>query len=198
MLSHADARIALTAAFKRLQPRFYPLTSSLQWAQAIGLAESGYGQGKAVNNWGNVQCSHGAPAINGECVILTDHHADGSAFEWPYRVYSTPEDGAYGMIDLINRKFHAALQAADEGRTADASALLYGYYTGVGPKDREIAKHAKGIYWRATQIAQALGEKVYLTDPSKTPAVDSRDPSMGPILAMGLGLFALVLMNVRK
>lgn len=208
MISHSDARLAVSEAFKRLDPPCHPFLAAMQWAQSVGIIESGYGNGKATNNWGSVQCNHAPPAVDGECIILTDHKVDGSAFEWPYRVYQSPEDGAFGMLSLIWRKWPKALELADQGDTLGASEALYGYYTGVKPKSGEGSNlsgkalqkylalvHARGVFKAAKSVAAALDEKLQLKDPDSKLSRTGGGTSIW--LMAGIGA-ALVLLGSRK
>lgn len=190
-MNHIEARQALEGAIKRIEPKLYPSQALLQYLQGMAYIESHYGKGAATNNWGNVQCSHSPPARDGECVILTDHKVTGEKFKWPYRVYASPEDGAFGMVSLIARKWPKAVQQADIGRTLDASAALYGYYTGQKhTKEWRIMNHAKGTYAAAKEIASALSEKLLLDDPATGVSSTTAGSVMGIVAVLGLVVLA--------
>lgn len=211
MMTHAEARAVLNEAVKGHDPSYYPLTSDLQWLGAIGVLESGYGSGTATNNWGSIQCNHAPPSKDGECVELTDHKKDGTAFRWPYRVFQTPEAGARAMIDLILRKWPQAIQRASEGKTLEASRALFGYYTGVLPKhlrslpepaarDYLTRAHAAAVSERAAKIATALGEKLYLDrvdPPGKIKAANRATPWIAFVL-VAAPLVGLTVLKGRR
>jgi hypothetical protein len=145
----------------------------VQYLQSVGALESGYGRGTATNNWGSVQCSHAPPCVDGECVVLEDSKPDGTKYQWCYRVYPTPYDGAKAMIALVVKKWPATIEQARKGNTLEASSALHGYYEGKGTPEQAKKKHAADVLYNAKNIAASLGEKLELRALTGTAAKDT-------------------------
>lgn len=201
-MTHAEARAVLKDVWSSVTGR-EPSLPELQYAQAVGMLESHYGDGwvhaksplgagAGSNNWGAVQCKHGPPSVPGECFETTDHHPDGRPYQWCYRIYATPQDGAAGMLKLLTVARPTTWKAMQAGDTYGASYALYGYYGGKGSKDKAVSDHAKLCYHNAKQIAASLGEPLALTSPP------SAYGSAGVGVAVVLGLVGLAYYLLRN
>jgi hypothetical protein len=136
--SHKWGRQVMLEAFRELYGR-EPTLAELQYAQAVGWAETSYGQSWkremiGSNNWGAVHCP-----LNGQtgpgCISYTDHHPDGTPFTVSFKSYETPKDGAK---DLLRHIFthRSTGQALQDGDTYRASYLMrrQSYYGGFCPQ----------------------------------------------------------------
>lgn len=136
--SHRWGRQVMLEAFRELYGR-EPTLAELQYAQAVGWAETSYGQAwkremMGSNNWGAVHCP-----LNGQtgpgCISYTDHHPDGTPFTVSFKSYETPKDGAKDLLKHIftHRSTGQALQGGDTYR---ASYLMrrQSYYGGFCPQ----------------------------------------------------------------
>ncbi len=160
MTSHAQARQILLSVWPRGVPRTLPL---LQLTQANALLESGYGQGwgdlcAGSNNWGAVQSHDAPPCVPGSSCLYTDRHADGTTYQWCYRVYPTPEAGAHDFLRTMLKG--NVVRAAASGNAMATSAAMHAnkYFEGVGTPAQVIAARAKSTYEKSKAIAHVLGE----------------------------------------
>lgn len=136
--SHKWGRQVMLEAFRELYGR-EPTLAELQYAQAVGWAETSYGQSwkremTGSNNWGAVHCPLNAQTGPG-CISYTDHHPDGTPFTVSFKSYETPKDGAKDLLKHIftYRSTGQALQGGDVYR---ASYLMrrQSYYGGFCPQ----------------------------------------------------------------
>jgi len=200
VIGHADARAVIRAALRA--PQVAALLQGQaadpvleQAFQAQGWLESGYGSGRARNNWGSVQAGHGPPCQPGS-VELTDHHKDGSPYQWCYRAYDTPTVGAADMMrQVLRRPWMEALM-----RSGDATAIEGGLrhvhrapFLGAyleGPHN-----YALGLEKRAAVIAETIGEPVYVVrGGGQRPKSAESGASYGAALAVA-ALVALVVVT---
>lgn len=192
MLSHAEARSVLLAAFAA-NGMAAPTLSELQGVGGIGNLEGLYGSAfGGANNWGAIQCGHGPPC-HANCVEVGDTHADGSGYQWCYRRYPTPTAGASDLVRELYRRelVPESLRAGDAQATAKHMRAT-GYFE--APAD----KYARGIAQRAEQIASALGEPLAFTIGGVAPQLPRPGPTRevaidpGPAAVfLGLGTAAL-------
>lgn len=163
-ISHAQARDIIIEAFERVFDR-EPTLLEAQFAQAWSLGESWYGQAKfknrltgesrVINNWGSVQCVKGPPC-DGDCFEVTDTREDGTPYQWCYRVYATPADGAVSFIKTlyVSHQRHKVLKAANTGSIElFAETLRASRYFELG-----LSKAIKGLTSNLQKITSALGE----------------------------------------
>lgn len=159
---HAFGREKLTNAWIELFGEA-PQLHEIQIVQAVALGEGGYGQAKyknqvtgetaVINNWGATQCGHGPPC-GPNCFEVTDHHADGSAFNWCYHRFATPEEGArsYLKILLLNRPgVRATLPQASTD--AFVRAMKESRYF-----ELRLDKYQDNVWNNVNKIATELGE----------------------------------------
>lgn len=148
-----------------------PNLSCLQIAGAMADLESGYGRAsytnkqtgeKAVlNNWGAVQ--GGKPPCGADGFEATDTHADGSPYQWCYKRYATPEDGAAHLIAHMTQKRPASWALMKTGDIDAWAAQMRSKdpITGTGLYfEQSVEGRAKGIWLRVQEIAQAMGEPI--------------------------------------
>lgn len=161
-----------------------PELAELQIAQAIARFEGAYGEGKARNNWGGVQCPTKPPCPSG-CLEYTDRHADGTKYQGCLKVYATPEDGAKHLIKLITSKRPSVWEAMKRGDAgAVASAMRATSYHETAP-----SLYAKAIYSNAKTIASKLGEPLSVKlGPTK--AQEKLGSAMVPLAIALAGLWA--------
>lgn len=152
-----------------------PGLTEIQAVQAVARGESNYGAARGHNNWGSIQCKHGPPCVEGECFELTDHHGDGTPYQWCYRSWPTPLAGAAAFVaNLYGRKdVPAALRSGSAAAVAGAMAASGYFELGVG-------QYATGIAFNAKAIAKALGEPLAVTIEGPAP---QPKPLGGPTLA---------------
>ena len=161
-----------------------PSKKELQIVQAIARFEGAYGEGKAKNNWGGVQCPTRPPCPSG-CLEYTDKHADGSEYQGCLKVYATPEDGAKHLIKLVTIKrpsVWGAMKRGDAG--AVASAMRETSYHETAP-----SLYAKAIHSNAKTIAKKLEEPLTVSlGPTK--AQEKLGNAMVPLAIALAGLWA--------
>lgn len=195
-MTHNQARAVLLSVWKSVTGQD-PTLPELQYAQAVGLHEGGYGAGfdrmypdaAPTNNWGAVQCTIHKQAVEGHCFIAKDSHADGTVFYWPYRKYGSPEEGAADYLRLITVRRPKTWAAMKQGDVRTASHELYGYYTGHGTREQGEAQHRTAIMRRGTEIAKAMGEPLKLW-------VDAASSGGIGIVALGIIIVGLLVSNI--
>lgn len=150
-LDDASARAVLLEAFERQNLR--PNAAALQAVQAIGRFEGNYGIAfGGANNWGAIQCG-AAPPCPPDCVELTDTHADGSKYQWCYRIYPTRVDGAADLIRELYRRPGVPEALASGDALAVATAMRESHYF-----EATAANYALAIERNAETIATNLEE----------------------------------------
>jgi len=117
MTTHTEARAAIIEAYTKVFGEA-PTLLEAQFAQAVGLGESHYGDAYYVlrdteppyatiaritetNNWGAVQCNQTPPCDPANCFEATDTHENGTYYRACFRKYPTPADGAEHMIRTL-------------------------------------------------------------------------------------------------
>jgi hypothetical protein len=113
-----------------------PSRAELQGWAAVALVETQYGSGwkgamAGSNNWGAVQAKPGQPSAPWQ-----DQHPDGTVYSQPFRVYSTPEEGAADLIrhlTALRPMTWAAMRAGDWWQAGDAMRQE-SYFGGWCPK----------------------------------------------------------------
>lgn len=146
--------------------------AELQIAGAQAHLESGYGMASytnkltgqnsgVINNWGAVQA--GKPPCTPPNFEASDTHADGSPYNFCYRGYSTPEEGARDLVKQMTLRRPTSWAHMKRGdidawaqqmRTTDPQ-------TGVGLYFEQSAEgRAHGIEIRIAEIAAALNEPI--------------------------------------
>lgn len=193
-ISHAEARAALVEAFKKVLKR-EPTLREAQFAQAVSLGESGYGQWAFTNrvtgekirntwNMGAVQCKQLPPCPPG-CFEATDTRADGSPYQACFVKYPSPIEGFEHFLTVlyINRGRKVLLDAANKGDIANFSTLMRasGYF------ELGLKKHIAGMTKNLGIITKALGEPM----PGSGSSSSKGGLIAGLIIAAGLGALAI-------
>lgn len=158
-----------------------PALPELQLVQAKARQESFYGQasfkgpeGSAVlNNWGAVQCGHGPPCGD-NCFLVTDHHTDGTPFDFCYKRYVTPEEGCADFLRILLVKRPSVLAAAKSGSITDFAQAIFDTRYSELAVDKQIESYDQNV--RA--LAQNLGEDlaVHLESGGEDPDTDPLPP----------------------
>lgn len=178
MISESTAKKAATKALETVAGEAKP--AAVQSLMAIARLETAYGwiKGAETNNWGAVQCGHAPPAIPGECIELTDSHQGGEKYQWCYKTFSTPEEGAIFLAKTLKRMGCLPYMASGDARGLAKQMYLSGYYGGVSqwgkkgipnpkqdPRHQEkvIGDYSRGIVNNAKASCKALGEPLLLT-----------------------------------
>ena len=165
--SDSFGRQHLSAAWESVFGR-PPELWEIQPVQAVARLESGYGRGSyknavtgesaVINNWGATQCNHGPPCGD-SCFEVTDHHADGSAYNWCYNRYDTPAQGAAAFLRIIKRIVDKKVgwDAALGARSTDTfvAAMKSGGYF-----EAPLQKYQDKVWNLAQDIASTLGEQM--------------------------------------
>lgn len=173
-MNDAQAREILRRAFIRYAMPD-PRRSELQIVGAVGRFEGVYGTAwGGANNWGAIQCPHGPPCGN-DCVEAQDTHAGGEAYQWCFKRYATPDDGAYDLL----REMYRRKGVHDAARTGDARAVALAmyrtrYFEGhcAHPENRALCEpeavgyYTKAILRNAGEIARNLKEPLAVRDGS--------------------------------
>lgn len=193
-ITHASARAALIEAFKKVFNR-EPTLREAQFAQAVSLGESGYGQWaftnrvtgeKHYNTWnmGAVQCGQRPPCPEG-CFEATDTDSTGKPYQACFRKYATPAEGFEHFLKVlyINRGRHVLLDAANKGDIANFSTLMRksGYF------ELALNKHIAGMRTNLGIITKALNEPM--------PTSSGGSSGAGPII--GLALLGITIAAVK-
>lgn len=183
-----------------------PNLAALQIAGAQAKLESNYGLAQytnketgeksgVINNWGAVQ---GQPGF-----LASDTHADGSAYTAHYRIYDTPEDGAFDMLRQMTIRRPNSWARMNEGdidawahamRTKDPITGIPLYF------EQSEEGRAHGIQLNIVGIACALTEPIAAVrgGPAPPGGVASSDSggggwagkvfgALGALAAIGLG-----------
>lgn len=148
-----------------------PNLASLQIAGAQADLESGYGRASyknratgetaILNNWGAVQA--GPPPCGPDGFEATDTRADGTPYQWCYKRYTTPEEGAKHMLAHLTTKRPASWAKMREGDVDGWAAQMRRKdpITGIGLYfEQSVEGRARGIELRVKEIAAAMGEPV--------------------------------------
>jgi hypothetical protein len=171
MMADSEARAVLIAAFA--QRGIAPNLHATQAVQAIGRFEGNYGYAfGGANNWGAVQCTS-PPPCPPTCVELTDTHADGTKYQWCYRRYPTPVDGAADLVrELYRRDGVPEALALGDARLIAERMRAAGYFE--APAER----YAKTIAGNAETIARNIGEPLVVA----IGGVPMPPPAPGPVI----------------
>jgi len=175
---------------RELASRGGPNLATLQIAGAQANLESTYGlasytnkktgeKSGVINNWGAVQAHGGQKGFE-----TTDTHADGSEYNALYRIYDTPEDGAFDMLRemTIRRPTSWTNMIAGDIDAWSVSMREKDPITGVGLYfEQSSADRAKGIALRVNNIAYTLDEPV-----AAVRGGPSQDPNGGASAASSL------------
>ncbi len=167
---HEFGRRHLIAAWRDVFGRD-PELHERQIVQAVAVGEGGYGRAPyknritgetaVINNWGASQCGHGPPCGAG-CFEVTDHHADGTPYNWCYHSFPTPEEGARKYLkvlkQIVDRRsdFFAAL--ASRSTDVFVQGMKDGGYFELG-----LAKYQSNVWSNVQKLASALGEPLVVT-----------------------------------
>jgi hypothetical protein len=174
----------LLSVWEKATGQSKPNLAELQWVQANSALETGYGAAwNGSNNWGAIQIPDKPPCPPGKGVEVTDHHPDGTPFQWCYGIWPTPEAGAIAYIPLVTVKRPKTWAAAKAGDVVAACHELYGYYTGIGTREQGEAQRVKAVMSNATRIAKNLNEPLSL-----------RVSGSGSAISTGAGIGAGVLL----
>ena len=178
----AWARGVVLDAWQRRFPGDTPTLGEVQTVQAIGRHEGSYGLATkpaawvGSNNWGAVQCGHGAPC-GASCFETTDTHADGTKYTWCYKKYPDAVTAAADLIRLVTEKRPTTWQAMRDG-DADAVARTMGetHY-----HESKVEKYAAAVARNARELAEHLGETWVVRraedPPLEAPPQPEADPS---------------------
>ncbi len=159
-----------------------PAPWQIQTVQAVARLESGYGRGvyrnlqtgetAVLNNWGAVQCKHGTPCDGVSCWEATDTHGpewqakhpgEDPHYQWCYRRFSTPAEGASDFLATIRRivdRSSLGFFGALATRSTDAfvrSMREGGYF------EARLEKYQEGVWTGVQKIASNLGEDLAVT-----------------------------------
>lgn len=199
-LTHAQAREALTIAFRELFGRD-PTLAEVQAVQAVAWGESNYGAGfpPGTNNWG---AELATPRQSPPCGPGTFEWTDQSPGEAPegrcFKINPTPAAGAKSVVrnvyvSTFRNRGPKSLAAARRGDLRGFSTAMYdgGYYESpYADRERAIDWHVKAMQRHLDTITNALDEPLALNG-EVGPAGESR--SFAPIAAFfGLGALAFV------
>ena len=152
-MKSAEARAVLDSILPAIDP-----AEKLAVA-IIAQLETGYGNwnkpdgtptaGTGSNNWGAVTGSGNAgffvhadsrPGNLAKGEPLVVH------YETRFARYSTPRDGAMGVLNIVRRKWPMAIVALRNGDFAGFSSNLYGYYLGTSQsRQANIEAHVKRV-----------------------------------------------------
>lgn len=182
---HVWARSVIKAACAELFPDRELSPRVLQMIGANAVLESYYGKGwkvamKGSNNWGAIQ--GGAPK-NGVCpansAMYDDYKLDAAGnkipYQWCYRTYPTPTEGAKHLIELMTIKRPSVLAAMENPNSniydvckAMFDTQYYGTKFLSGGKEispelqhKQIMERVAGISKPCGTISAALGEPNY-------------------------------------
>lgn len=144
-----------------------PELHEIQLVQAVAKGEGGYGQASyrnaltgesaVLNNWGATQCPHGPPC-GADCFEVTDHHADGSPYQWCYHRFATPEEGAASYLRILKKivdRSELGFAGALSTRSVDSfvrSMKQGGYF------ELRLDLYQANVWKHVQEIARALGE----------------------------------------
>lgn len=196
-ISHAEARQALVAAFTKVFGR-KPTMREAQFAQAVSLGESNYGQAAFTNrltgekirstwNMGAVQCAAKPPCPDG-CFEATDTRENGEPYQACFRRYASPIEGFENFLRVLyiggKGRFNraAVLAAAEKGDIRNFSTVMRasGYF------ELGLEKHIAGMKKNLGIITKALGEPM--------PEASSGAGGIA-LIGLGIGLAAIAAMK---
>lgn len=200
---HVWARSVIKAACEELFPGVEFDARTLQMIQANACAESYYGKGwkndmRGSNNWGAIQ---GGSPKNGVCPansqLYKDHKLDKDGnkiwYEWCYRTYPTPTEGAKHLIELMTVKRPSVLNAMrnpDSNIYDVCKAMFDTQYYGtkflgggqiISPElqHKQISDRVKACGAPCKTISAALGEPNYWPEVFAPSGSTSAPPSPG-------------------
>lgn len=186
-----------------------PTLAALQIAGAQAHLESGYGRASytnkltgeraSLNNWGAVQS--GKPPCGPDGFEATDTHADGSPYQWCYRRYATPEDGARHMLAHLTVKRPSSWEHMRRGDIDAWAAQMRQRdpITGTGLYfEQSVEGRAKGIEMRVNAIAAAHGEPVAAKRGGAPIAIVPSIVTGGAVGAVSLGAIAALVYYVWR
>lgn len=190
---HQSARKIIIEAFRKVMGRD-PSIAEMQYCQAVGFNESGYGTakfgGEVLNNWGAVQCYKEGP----DCHYWEDSHPSGQKYPVGFRRYETPVDGAADMIRLIMKRKRTAAALASEGTVFDVSYAMRRelYYEENCP--RAAVQYGASSVNKSTstpdlnEATKACAQEAITRNTTKLKrTIDAIAPSCGDPWAMALG-----------
>lgn len=209
---HAFGRKVLASVWPEVTGE-QPNLATLQIAGAQADLESNYGLAQytnrvtgeksgVINNWGAVQA--GKPPCTPPNFEVTDTHADGSAYNFCYRGYATPEDGARDLVRQMTIRRPTSWDHMKRGDIDSWAAQMRTVdpKTGVGLYfEQSVEGRAHGIELRVNEIAQALNEPVMAKrgGPVVQPSVSSAlipTSSVGKPILIG-ALFGFLAVAIR-
>lgn len=201
------ARDVVLEAWALEHPGTEPTLGEAQTIQAVGRFEGSYGLATrpaawvGSNNWGAVQCGHGAPCGD-SCFETRDTHADGSEYHWCYKRYPSAVDGARDVVRLLTTKRPTVWDAM---RAGDADGVA-GQMRATGYHETAVPTYAERIAHNAHELADALGEEWVVRravdaplgpdEPAFIPALVEPAPDLEEPAAGGAGLALVVLGGV--
>lgn len=174
---HIAAREIIRAAWKA-RGVSAPTLGELQYAQAVALGESSYGDGfPGLHNWGAILCPSLPPCGPGCALGPFDSQVPGGGSKVCVKVYDSDVAGATDMIRV--------LQNRPDALAAMLRHDLDGFVTAMGtPPVYSMAAHNNPSAYKAwllghlKQVAKGLSEPLAVTGGSETvPLGEARDPS---------------------
>lgn len=153
-----------------------------------------------INNWGAVQAHGDQPGFT-----ASDTHADGTSYTAKYRIYDTPEDGAFDMLKEMTARRPSAWQKMKEGDIDGWAHAMRSKdpITGVGLYFEQSEEgRASGVERWVNDIAFTLNEAVAAQRGGPMPGPPPSEEGGGgglvwsPDTASGIGLGALVFLGV--
>jgi len=198
MTSHTEARAAIIEAYTKVFGEV-PTLLEAQFAQAVGLGESRYGDSyyalrdteppyaiiakiTGTNNWGAVQCTHLPPCDPANCFEATDTHENGTYYRACFRKYPTPADGAEHMIRTLY--IGGAPGASNDRRMMRDAAnsgsidIFAGALRSTGYFELKLSEYIEGMTRHMQALTNALGEPMpAVTSGPKVPGFSGDLPS---------------------
>lgn len=169
-----------------------PPIGMLQIIGAQAHLESGYGKSQytnkltneksgVINNWGAVQAGP-PPCDPAKGFEATDTNSKGEPYQYCYKKYATPADGAFDMIRQMTIRRPYSWEAMAQGDIDLWATRMRAKdpITGIGLYfEQSVEGRAKGIEQRVASIAAALDEPIRATrggPPTNAPDVSTDVP----------------------